>query len=144
MVDWARLESVCALTGTVGSNPTPSANLECLLALPLQVGTLLKTESCSNVIGEFDRQVENLIGKGYPGVAGVTAEEFRTHVEPLKQRVREPATSKKAAEGGRIPFVIVVKSDWVASESAMPPTTRKSLGLTTVSLCSALAAATAG
>ena len=23
--DWARLESVCTLTGTVGSNPTPSA-----------------------------------------------------------------------------------------------------------------------
>ena len=25
MDDWARLESVCTLTGTVGSNPTPSA-----------------------------------------------------------------------------------------------------------------------
>ena len=26
--DWARLESVCTLTGTVGSNPTPSASVQ--------------------------------------------------------------------------------------------------------------------
>lgn len=29
VVEWARLESVCASDGTVGSNPTPSAILKC-------------------------------------------------------------------------------------------------------------------
>ena len=69
---------------------------------------------------EFDRQVENLIQKGYPQVAGVRAEEFVKHIEPLKERIGELATLEKETLDGRIPFVIVVKNDWVAAESAMP------------------------
>jgi hypothetical protein len=38
---------------------------------------------------EFDRQVGNLIQKGYPKVAKVTAEEFTKHIKPLLDHVVE-------------------------------------------------------
>jgi hypothetical protein len=69
---------------------------------------------------EFDRQVGNLIQKGYPKVAKVTAEEFTKHIKPLKDRVRELAAQVVEAKEGRIPFVIVVKSDLVPTGIAMP------------------------
>jgi hypothetical protein len=55
---------------------------------------------------EFDRQVGNLIQKGYPKVAKVTAEEFTKHIKPVKDRVRELAPQVVEAKEGRIPFVI--------------------------------------
>lgn len=67
---------------------------------------------------EFDRQAENLIQKGYPEVAGLTAEEFLEHIEPLKERIKEVPV--QGTEAGRIPFVIVVKSDLVATDLTMP------------------------
>ena len=69
---------------------------------------------------EFDHQVENLIQKGYPTIASITAGEFMKHIEPLKDRIRELATPEREAKEGRIPFVIVVKNDLIAAESAMP------------------------
>lgn len=83
-----------------------------LRKVPLrEAETMLKTE--------FGRQVENLLQKGYPNIARVTAEEFTKHIEPLKERINEFATLEKEPKEGHIPFVIVVKSDLVAREKAM-------------------------
>jgi hypothetical protein len=78
-----------------------------------------KKETETKLRKEFNRQVENLVQKGYPKVAGVKSEEFVKHIEPLKERIRELATLEKAAKEGCIPFVIVVKNDLVAPEKAM-------------------------
>jgi len=59
--------------------------------------------------GEFDRQLENLVRKGYHEIAGVVAEEFMRHIEPLKERVGEFAAFDRELKSGRIPFVIVIK-----------------------------------
>jgi hypothetical protein len=68
---------------------------------------------------EFDRQVEHLVQEGYPEVAGIEATEFIRHIEPLRKRIGELARLKKEAKEGRIPFVIVIKSELVAVEKAM-------------------------
>lgn len=68
---------------------------------------------------EFDRQVENLVDKGYADIAGVTKEAFKQHLEPLRDRIKELEKLKKEPREGYVPFVIVVKSDWVDGEKAM-------------------------
>ncbi len=68
---------------------------------------------------EFDRQLENLMQKGYPKFAGVKTEEFIKRVEPLKKRVKRLSVPEIDLEKGRLPFVIVIKSDWVAAGKAM-------------------------
>jgi hypothetical protein len=53
---------------------------------------------------ELARQVETLVGKGYPRRAGLTEEAFRELIAPLEERLAElPAPS--APE--RVPFVLV-------------------------------------
>ena len=65
---------------------------------------------------EFDRQVETLLAKGYPGFAGMSEQDFRSRLEPLAKRAHEvPAASTDE----RIPFVIVVKSGLVATGDAV-------------------------
>ncbi|MDQ0892360.1 hypothetical protein QFZ81_007448 [Paenibacillus sp. V4I9] len=68
---------------------------------------------------EFDRQVENLVEKGYPSIAGLTNEEFKQHLESLRDRIKELEKPKKEQQAGYVPFVIVVQSDWVDGEKAM-------------------------
>jgi Family of unknown function (DUF5701) len=62
---------------------------------------------------EFDRQVENLLAKGYPALACLDEDAFLDHVAPLAERVPESAAD------GRIAFAIVIRSDLVANASAM-------------------------
>jgi hypothetical protein len=69
---------------------------------------------------EFDRQVRNLVQSGYPTVGGLNEAEFLGHVEPLRATIRELAALQREPEAGRIPFVVVVKSELVAGEQAMP------------------------
>jgi hypothetical protein len=64
---------------------------------------------------EFDRQVGNLLGKGYPELAGLDRETFRRRLAPLRERLPEPS-DRDAATG--IPFVVVV-AGLVAPERAM-------------------------
>jgi Family of unknown function (DUF5701) len=65
---------------------------------------------------EFDRQLENLLAKGYPKLARMTADAFVEQVTQLEQRLAEiPAT----ANGSSIPFVLVVRNDLVRTERAM-------------------------
>jgi hypothetical protein len=68
------------------------------------------------ISSEFDRQLETLLRAGYPALAGVSTEDFVRHIEPLKARLgRIPVPAN-----GRIPFVIVLKAELVAPESAIP------------------------
>jgi uncharacterized protein DUF5701 len=69
--------------------------------------------------GEFDRQVGTLLARDYPGVAGLTAAEFRKHVDPLREGVADMPEPNGWVETGPIPFVIVVKSDLVAGDRAI-------------------------
>lgn len=80
---------------------------------------MLKKEAETALRKEFDRQVENLVQKEYPKIAGIDTYEFRKHIAPLKERIRELATLEREAKEGHIPFVIVVKNDLVAGEEAM-------------------------
>jgi Family of unknown function (DUF5701) len=83
------------------------------------------TVSATSLGVEFDRQVSNLLQKGYPGVAGVTAEEFMQHIEPLRASLREFAPLQKEANEGSVPFVIIVKSELVPAETAVQLVERK-------------------
>lgn len=66
---------------------------------------------------EFDRQVENLINKGYPALIGLEPEGFKKRLEPLRAVIDASITLEELEE--RIPFVIVIKGDWVNGELAM-------------------------
>lgn len=68
---------------------------------------------------EFDRQVENLVDKGYPNIVGVTNEAFKQHLEPLRNRIKELEKLNREPQAGYVPFVIVIQSDWVDREKAM-------------------------
>jgi hypothetical protein len=68
---------------------------------------------------EFDRQIENLIQKGYPKAAGVKTMEFLKQVEPLKKRIKRLCVPEIDLEKGLLPFVIVIKSEWVTAKKAM-------------------------
>lgn len=64
---------------------------------------------------EFDRQLETLISKDYPGLAGMSTERFTSYVEQLRGLL--PAASASTEEA--IPFVIVIKSDLVPTGPAV-------------------------
>jgi len=68
---------------------------------------------------DLDRQINNLLQKGYPQAAGIASEEFLKHLEPLKENIKELVLPEVDLEQGQLPFVIVVKSDLVAAEKAM-------------------------
>jgi hypothetical protein len=57
---------------------------------------------------EFDRQVQNLLAKGYPQLFNKSPEKFQEKLEKLKTFV--PEVGEPAIEEGKLPFVIVVKS----------------------------------
>jgi hypothetical protein len=67
------------------------------------------------VQGEFDRQICNLLDKGYPQSAGLGKRAFLNRVEPLRERLSAGAPRKK----GRVPFVIVVKSEKLRAGDAL-------------------------
>ncbi len=71
---------------------------------------------------EFDRQVQTLIQKGYPAIAGMTAEAFASRLEPLRQALEGLVWP---ADDGGFPFVIVIPQDWVPLEPAMAITQLK-------------------
>jgi len=79
----------------------------------------MKDKSRGQLKKEFDHQVENLLQKGYPETAGLSVESFLKHVEPLKDKIQRLAVPETDFEKGRLPFVIVIKSDLVPTERAM-------------------------
>ncbi|SMF83422.1 hypothetical protein SAMN05661091_2376 [Paenibacillus uliginis N3/975] len=76
------------------------------------------------ITNEFDQQVENLIQKGYPAIAGLNEDEFRNQLQPLKTNTIGFEKSVEDREG-YIPYVIVIKSEWVDGEKAMQLVERK-------------------
>lgn len=71
------------------------------------------------LVQEFDRQVEHLLQKGYHKLAGLSKKVFLQHIEPLRQHVTSITAPEIDLEHGTLPFVIVVKSDLIASKDAM-------------------------
>jgi hypothetical protein len=69
--------------------------------------------------GEFDRQVRNLVARGYPALAGLSEPDFVDMVEPL----RAAAPDRGPAAEGTAPFVLVITRTLVPVERTMPLTT---------------------
>ena len=65
---------------------------------------------------EFARQLENLLAKGYPELAGTTPDAFVERVAPLGQRLSEVA---RDTNGSALPFAIVLRGGLVSTERAM-------------------------
>lgn len=68
---------------------------------------------------EFDRQVNNLIQNRYPLFAGISDNEFLKLFEPLKVQLENLNFTPVNVEEGKLPFVIVIKSDLVPTTKAM-------------------------
>jgi hypothetical protein len=64
---------------------------------------------------ELDRQVRTLLDKGYPALAGLSEDAFVALIEPLRKHLPDLGT----ADGGRIPFVVVVTSALVPTVAAV-------------------------
>lgn len=75
--------------------------------------------SISVRVDEFDRQLDNLIEKGYPAVAGQSVDDFVSLISPLKEKLAEIIVTGEDFESGYLPFVIVIKGDVVPLETAM-------------------------
>ena len=71
------------------------------------------------LLTELERQVGNLIERGYPKVIGLSRKEFLDHVLSLKRKVAGLKVSEADLINGRLPVVIVVKSDLVTAEKMM-------------------------
>lgn len=71
------------------------------------------------LLKEFDRQVDTLAQKDYAKIADVPQQEFFKHLEPLREKAEAINAPEADLEKGILPFVIVIKSDVVASEQAM-------------------------
>ncbi|HET8661651.1 MAG TPA: DUF5701 family protein [Micromonosporaceae bacterium] len=69
-----------------------------------------------DLAAELDRQVENLVAKGYPELAGVGVASFRHRLTALKEQL---AHLRPSPEPGRVPFVIVVRTDVVPADRAV-------------------------
>lgn len=70
-----------------------------------------------NIQTEFDRQVQNLIDKGYPKLLGESTEAFAMLLKPLETKL--PLKGNVLLEDGKLPFVIVIKSPNKESEKLM-------------------------
>jgi hypothetical protein len=68
---------------------------------------------------EFDRQVANLLQKGYPQIANITNLEFLNYISPLKERLNDVTLYEKDLDNGTLPFVIVIKNELIDSEKTM-------------------------
>lgn len=68
---------------------------------------------------EWDRQTRNLVHKGYPRAVGLTSQDFLKQIEPLQARISELRPPSELTAEGRVPFVIVVKTECVSAETAL-------------------------
>jgi Family of unknown function (DUF5701) len=71
------------------------------------------------IVAEFDRQVENLIEKGYPGLAGLRAAAFRRRLAPLRELASRLESQDRPPGSDRVPFVIVVGRELAPAERAI-------------------------
>lgn len=73
----------------------------------------------SDLFKEFDRQLKNLVDKGYPQIAKLDVETFREKAVPLLSKLEKLKLPDVDLDKGRLPFVIVVKRDLVPTEKMM-------------------------
>lgn len=73
----------------------------------------------NDVAIEFSRQLQNLINKGYPKLAGISEAEFLENVNKLQLKLNSLELPEIDMINGTLPFVIVVKSSLVPSEIQM-------------------------
>jgi len=66
---------------------------------------------------EFDRQLNNLIAKGYPELVGLTEDAFRARLAPLADLL--PERPEPAEDEPQVPFVIVINTDAVPAYDAI-------------------------
>ncbi|GAA4354238.1 DUF5701 family protein [Angustibacter luteus] len=70
---------------------------------------------------EIDRQLDVLVGKGYPALAGLGEGEFRALADPV--RVAAADVVPAAPSEQQVTFLLVTTRDVVPAEDAMPLTT---------------------
>jgi Family of unknown function (DUF5701) len=68
---------------------------------------------------EFDRQVQTLIEKGYPALAGLAVDEFARLLAPLRQVAIERGGSVNPPTPARVPFLLVIAGSLVPPDRAM-------------------------
>lgn len=68
----------------------------------------------------LSQSVEVLIEKGYPQISGMDERKFLSHIEPLKEQLRELA--EREFKEGNIPFVIVVRDTLASLDKKIPLT----------------------
>ncbi len=78
-----------------------------------------------NALFEFDKQVQNLIQKGYPKVIGREYNTFIGLFKSLRTRLEGLNVPDADFEKGLLPFVIVVKSNLIPTDKAMALVERK-------------------
>ncbi len=78
----------------------------------------------AELVKEFERQINNLLAKNYPSLAGITQEDFLKFTSELLAKVRDLSVEKIDIEKGTLPFVIVVKLSFVNTQSAMSSVVR--------------------
>ena len=61
----------------------------------------------------------NLVDKGYPAAAGISAASFRRALAPLRRCAARLPAPVADLEAGRIPWVIVITCGWVSTAEAM-------------------------
>ncbi len=82
-----------------------------------------QSQSVFDVGAEFDRQVRNLLDRGYPAVAGLSPEAFVELVTPLRATALARGGSMRPPEEGRVPFLLVVTRALAPIERTLPLTT---------------------
>lgn len=71
------------------------------------------------LLQEFDRQVENLVQKGYPEAINITKHDFLRKTRSLKDKLENLSLPEIDLEKGRLPFVIVIKNQLITPEKMM-------------------------
>ena len=72
-----------------------------------------------NLLEEFNRQVNNLLVKGYPNLLGLSEEKFLTEINTLKNQLNKINDLNNLPVVNHLPFVIVVQSSLILAEQAM-------------------------
>ncbi len=75
------------------------------------------------LLDELERQVQNLVSKGYPALAGLSGPAFDALLAPLRDVCRTLTPPENA--GDRVPMVLVIKRELVTPAQAMPLTALK-------------------
>lgn len=68
---------------------------------------------------ELDRQIDTLLHKGYPKLAGVSESAFKEELMALHDILPQNLDTPINLEHGTLPFVIVVQSTLIPAEQAM-------------------------